>query len=62
MAIFRPTSTGHDHAFACGLTQILAEVYGCKWGAAGIPDHDGSLLFDVNGFLDFASVPLLLST
>ena len=26
------------HVF--GLTQILAEGSGCRWGVAGIPDHD----------------------
>ena len=32
-------------------------------GGAGIliPIHGGALLFDVNGLLDFVSVPLLLS-
>ena len=40
---FRTAFTGLDHALvACGLTQILAEGSGCRWGggAVGIPDHD----------------------
>ena len=60
---FRPASTGLDHALvvACGLTEILVEGSGCRWGSADIPIHVRSLLFDVNGLIDFTSVPLLLS-
>ena len=40
-ATFRSASTDLDHALVvCDLTQIPAEGYGCRWGAADIPDDD----------------------
>ena len=40
-ATFRLTFTGLDHALlACDSIQLLAEGSDCRWGAAGIPDHD----------------------
>ena len=33
------TDIGHA-LVVCDLTQIRAEGSGCRWGAAGIPDHD----------------------
>ena len=39
-ATFRSASTDLDHTLVvCDLTQIPAEGSGCRWGAAGIPDH-----------------------
>ena len=35
-----PTDLGHALVVVCDLTQIPAEGSGCRWGAAGIPDHD----------------------
>ena len=40
-ATFRSASTDLDRVLlVCDLTQIPAEGSGCRWGAAGIPDHD----------------------
>ena len=35
-----PTDLGHALVVVCDLTHIPAEGSGCRWGAAGIPDHD----------------------
>ena len=44
---FRSASKGLDHTlYACGLTLIVAEGSGCRWGrggAVGIPHHDSCL-------------------
>ena len=62
----RSASTYLDHALVvCDLTQIPPERSGCRWGGGQLVSlitiHGGALLFDVNGLLDFTSVPLLLS-
>ena len=55
-AMFRPASTGLDHAWvvARGLTQILVEGFSRLWGqlVSLIKIHGGALLFDVNSLLD----------
>ena len=53
-----------DHALVVrGLTQILAEGSGCRWGhrVSLVTICDGTLLFDVKDLFDFASVPHPLS-
>ena len=41
MLTYRLSFKGLDNvSVACDLTLILAEGYGCRWGAAGIHDHD----------------------
>ena len=41
MRSFDLLTTDLDHALVvCDLTQIPAEGSGCRWGAAGILDHD----------------------
>ena len=58
-------TTDLSHAWiVCDLTQIPAEGSGCRWRGGGqlvslIKIHCGAVLFDVDGLLDFASVPLL---
>ena len=41
MRHFNLLTTDLDHTLVvCDLTHIPAEGSGCRWGAAGIPDHD----------------------
>ena len=65
MPTFRPASTSLDQALvARDLTEISVEGSGCRCGGqlvSLITIHGGTLLFDVNGLLDFMSVPVLLS-
>ena len=37
-----PTDLGHALVVVCDLTQIPAVGSGCRWEAAGIPDHGSS--------------------
>ena len=62
---FRSSSKDLDHALVvCDLTQIPAEGSGLVDGGqlvSLITIHCGAMLFDVDGLLDFTSVPLLFS-
>ena len=66
LAMFRSASTYLEHSLVvCDLTQIPAEGSGCRCHGGQLVSlimiHCGAVLLDVDGLLDFTSVPLLVS-